>query len=78
MAQHNVIVYSTPTCGYCNIAKKQFNEKGIKYKDIDVSADQEAAMEMVRKSGQMGVPVFEIDGKILVGYQPAMLEKLLQ
>ena len=78
MAQHNVTIYSTPTCGYCNMAKQLFKQIGVQYKDVDVSVDQEAAMDMVRKSGQMGVPVVDIDGKILVGYQPAVFQQLLK
>ena len=77
MSDHNVTVYSTPTCPYCTISKNFFDSMGVKYKDIDVSADQVAAMEMVKKSGQMGVPVIEIDGKMIVGYQPAVFKQLL-
>ncbi len=77
MSDHNVTVYSTPTCPYCTMSKNFFDSIGVKYKDIDVSVDQAAAMEMVRKSGQMGVPVIDIDGQMIVGYQPAVFKQLL-
>jgi len=75
--QKRVIVYSTPTCTFCNKLKKYFNKHNIKYTDIDVSRNQEAAIEMSRKSGQRGVPQTEIDGQIIVGFDTARLSKLL-
>ena len=77
MKNHNVIVYSTPTCPYCVYAKEYFKDKGVEYKDVDVSRDRSAGEEMVRKSGQMGVPVIDIDGNILVGFRPEEFDKLL-
>ncbi len=77
MSDHNVTVYSTPTCPYCTMSKNFFYSIGVKYKDVDVSVDQAAAIEMVQKSGQMGVPVIDIDGKMIVGYQPAVFKQLL-
>jgi len=77
MSEHNVTVYSTPTCPYCTISKNYLTDKGVKFKDVDVSRDQAAAIEMVKKSGQMGVPVIEIDGKMIVGFQPRAFDKLL-
>ena len=74
---NNVIVYSTQTCPFCVMAKEYFNKKGVNYKDIDVGADRAAAMEMVAKSGQMGVPVIDINGQITVGFQPDVFENLL-
>ena len=68
--KHSVIIYSTPTCPYCVMAKEFFEEKGVPYTDIDVSQDQRGAEEMIQKSGQMGVPVVDIDGNIMVGFQP--------
>lgn len=70
MNNHSVTVYSTPTCPYCVYAKDFFKKHGIEYKDVDVSRDRTAAMEMIHKSGQMGVPVIDIDGAITVGFQP--------
>ncbi len=73
----SIIVYSTPTCPYCHYAKDFFTERGIAFEDVDVSKDHARAMEMISKSGQMGVPVVDIDGDILVGFQPETFEKLL-
>ncbi len=75
--QPKVIVFSTPTCSYCNMAKSYFREKGIKFTDIDVSRDQSAARDMVRRSGQMGVPVIDIGGKIVVGFNRPQVNALL-
>jgi len=75
---HKVIVYSTPTCPYCVYAKEYFNENNVQFEDIDVTKDKVKAQEMVTKSGQMGVPVIDIDGNILVGFQPEAFEQLLK
>ena len=75
--KHNVIVYSTKTCPWCYKAKEFLKEKGVEYKDVDVGADSDAANEMVEKSGQMGVPVIDVDGKIIVGFDKEELEKSL-
>ena len=72
-----VKVYSTPVCPYCYALKDFLREHKIEFEDIDVSTDQQAAEEMIRKSGQMGVPVTEIDGEIVVGFDKEKLEKLL-
>ncbi len=77
MNKHNVIVYSTPTCPYCVMAKKYLTDKGQEFKDVDVSQDMASAREMVEKSGQMGVPVIDIDGKIIIGFQPEAFDELL-
>lgn len=76
MKKH-VIVYSTPTCPYCVKAKDYLKEKGVEYQDVDVSSDRAAAMEMIEKSGQMGVPVIDIGGDIVVGFQPKVFDQLL-
>jgi glutaredoxin-like YruB-family protein len=75
--QPRVIVFSTPTCTYCNAAKRYFREKGIKFRDVDVSRDQAAARDMVRRSGQMGVPVIDIGGKIVVGFDRSKINQYL-
>ena len=72
-----IIIYSTPVCVYCNIAKEFFKENNIKYEEKDVAVDQDALKEAIQKSGQMGVPVIDIDGKILVGFDKIELSKLL-
>ena len=75
--QPRVIVFSTPSCSFCNMAKKYFREKGIKFKDVDVSRDQVAARDMVRRSGQSGVPVIDIGGKVIVGFDRPKINRLL-
>lgn len=72
-----VKIYSTPTCPYCVMAKKFFDEKGVKYEDINVAEDEKARNEMVEKSGQMGVPVIDINGKIIVGFDKEAVKKEL-
>ena len=74
---HKVIIYSTDTCPYCIMAKDWFKEKGVTFEAKNVGTDQVVAQEMVTKSGQMGVPVIEIDGKIMVGFQPEAFTSLL-
>lgn len=73
----NVTVYSTPTCPYCKLAKEYLAEKGVAYQEINVAADPAAANEMVKKSGQMGVPVVDINGEIIVGWNKQALEETL-
>lgn len=73
-----VIVYSTPTCPYCVMAKDFFKQNDVSFEDVNVASDQDRAREMVTKSGQMGVPVIDIDGQILVGFQPEAFEKILK
>ena len=75
--QKRVTVYSTPTCTYCNQIKKYFDEKGVKYRDIDVSKDQKAAEQMVKRSGQQGVPQTDINGQIVIGFDRIKINKLL-
>ena len=72
-----VIVFTTPTCTFCNMTKKYFRDKGIKFKEVDVSRDAAAARDMVKRSGQMGVPVVDIGGKIVVGFDRPKIDKFL-
>jgi len=72
-----VTVYTTPSCPYCNKLKQYLNKYGIRYTDINVAANQQAAQEMVRKSGQRGVPQTDINGKIIIGFDVPKLSKLL-
>ncbi len=74
---HRVLVYTTPTCPWCNKAKSFLRERKISYKEIDVSRDRKAAEDLVRRSGQMGVPVIEIDNQIVIGFDQRRVEKLL-
>jgi glutaredoxin 3 len=78
MKNHKVIVYSTTTCPYCVMAKDWFKEKGVAYEDKNVGTDRAARQEMVTKSDQMGVPVIDIDGEILVGFQPEAFAEFLK
>ncbi len=75
--QKQVTVYSTPTCSWCTTLKNYLNDKKIRYSDVDVSGDHRAAQEMVRKSGQQGVPQTEIDGEMIVGFDKKRINKLL-
>jgi glutaredoxin 3 len=76
-AQPKVIVFSTPTCSYCNLAKRYFREKNIKFTDVDVSRDQNAARDMVKRTGQTGVPVILINNKAIVGFDKPKINQLL-
>ena len=73
----NVKICTTPTCGYCHQAKKYFSDRGIKFTEYDVSLNRAAADEIVRTTGQMGVPVIMIDDKVIVGFDRPKLESLL-
>ncbi len=73
-----VKVYSTPTCPYCFALKKYLEEKGIEFEDIDVALNEQARKEMIEKSGQMGVPVVDIDGEIVVGFDREKINQLLK
>ncbi len=75
--QKSVTVYSTPTCSWCTVIKRHLQENGIRYREVDVSADQKAAEEMVRKSGQQGVPQTDINGQIVVGFDKIRINSLL-
>ena len=74
----SVIIYSTATCGFCIRAKEFLKEHKIKFTNKDVGADQVAAQEMIKKSGSMSVPVIDIDGKIVVGFNERKLKELLK
>lgn len=72
-----VTIYTTPACVYCKMTKAFFKENNVQYEEKDVSADRAAADEMIQKSNQMGVPVVDIDGKIIVGFDKEGLSQLL-
>jgi glutaredoxin-like YruB-family protein len=73
----NIKVYSTPGCPWCNVAKDFLKSHNLGFEDIDVSIDEKSAQEMIKKSGQMGVPVIEIDDKIVIGFNKPVLEEIL-
>ena len=72
-----VTIYTTPDCPWCKAAKEFFKKNKVSYKEVDVAKDQKAAQEMVKKSGQMGVPVIVVGKEIIVGFDQAKLEKVL-
>ena len=73
-----VKVYSTPSCPWCTVAKNYLKSKNVRFEEVDVSKNREAAMEMVQKSGQRGVPVLDINGSIIVGFDQATIDSLIR
>ncbi len=71
-------VYGVPTCPFCAKTKKYLKERGFDFEDIDVSRSQDLANEMVEKSGHMSVPVIEINGEIIIGFDKERIEKILR
>jgi len=72
-----VVIYSTSACPFCIRAKEFLKSNNIEFENIDISSDPEKAQEMIKKSGQMGVPVFDIDGEIIVGFDKEKVEAAL-
>ncbi len=72
-----VKVFSAPSCPYCFTLKEFLKKHNIEFEDIDVSKDEKAREEMIHKTGQMGVPVVEIDGEIVVGFDKEKISKIL-
>lgn len=70
-------IYSTPTCPYCVTLKEFLKEKNIEFEDVNVAEDAQAREEMINKSGQMGVPVVDIDGQIIIGFDKQRISKIL-
>ena len=75
--KHRVIVFSTPSCPWCRRTKQYLRQNGIIFKDVDVSRDRHAAMDMVRRTKQTGVPVVLIDNRPIVGFNKPMIDRLL-
>lgn len=73
-----VKIYTTTHCPYCQMAKDFFKKNSVKYTEINVEEDEAAAEEMIEKSGQMGVPVIEINNEIIVGFNKPAIEKALK
>ncbi|MFA5745421.1 MAG: glutaredoxin domain-containing protein [archaeon] len=71
-------VYSTKTCPYCVMVKQYLKSKNIDFEDIDVNQDHTRALEMIRKSGQQGVPVIDINGKIIIGFNRPEIDSALK
>ncbi len=78
MTEKNITIYSTNACPYCIMLKSYLKQKGIKFKEINVGEDQEAAMEMIRATGQQGVPQTKIGDKWVVGFNKPKIEALLK
>lgn len=72
-----ITIYTTPTCVYCKATKAFFKENNVVYEERDVSVDAKARDEMISKSNQMGVPVIDIDGQIVTGFDKAKLQQLI-
>jgi glutaredoxin 3 len=75
--QNKIIIYSTPTCPYCTMAKDFFTSKGLDYIEHDVAHDPQARQEMIEKTGQMGVPVIIVDNELVIGFDKPRLEEIL-
>ena len=75
--QPKVVMFSTPTCSFCNQAKRYFREKNVRFTDVDVSRDQKAAMDMRRRTGQAGVPVIMINNRPIVGFDKSKINRML-
>ena len=76
-SNHKVIIYTTLTCVYCKMAKEFFGAHDVAYEEYDVARDEQARNDMVQKSGQMAVPVIDIDGNVVVGFDRPRLSELL-
>lgn len=74
---HTITIYTTPSCVYCKMAKKFFEDNNLEYKEVDVSKNIDAAKEMIAKSQQKGVPVIQVDEFVVIGFDKKNLEKLL-
>ncbi|ABQ47724.1 glutaredoxin-like protein, YruB-family [Thermotoga petrophila RKU-10] len=76
--QHlKIKIYTTPTCPYCRKAKEYFRSLGLEFKEVDVTKNPREAELMVKKTGQMGVPVIEIGNKIVIGFDKAKIDRIL-
>jgi glutaredoxin-like YruB-family protein len=72
-----VKIYTAPGCPFCFLAKEYLKEKGVEFEEVDVSKDEKALQEVIEKTGQMGVPVLEIDGEIVIGFDKERIDQLL-
>lgn len=72
-----ILIYSTPTCPYCHMAKDFFKENNIIFTDFNVAEDKKAREEMIKKTSQMGVPVIDIDGEIIIGFDKSKISEVL-
>lgn len=72
-----VKIYTTSTCAYCKAAKEYFKEKGVEYEEVDLGANPDKVQELIQISGQMGVPVITVDGKVIVGFNKGAIDQAL-
>ncbi len=72
-----IVIYSTPTCHFCSLAKDYFNKNNIQFETFDVASNLEKRKEMVEKSGQLGVPVILIDNQVIVGFDKSHIDQVL-
>jgi len=70
-----IMIYSTPSCSFCAMAKEFLKENNIPFEEYNVAADLEKRKEMMQKTGQMGVPVIDVDGSVIVGFDKELLAK---
>ncbi len=75
--QPRIIVFTTPTCPWCRRVKQYLQTKGFQFREVDVSRDEAAARDLVRRTGQMGVPVTMINNRPVVGFDQAQIDRLL-
>ncbi|TET20107.1 MAG: NrdH-redoxin [Candidatus Cloacimonadota bacterium] len=75
--RHSVVVFTTPTCSWCRRIKQYLREHKIAFKEIDISKNQQAARDIVRKTGQTGVPVILINNRPIVGFNKSLIDRLL-
>lgn len=73
-----ILVFTTPTCSYCNVAKRYFKEKSLRYKEIDISKNPAAAADIQKRTGQTGVPVIMINNRPIVGFNKEQINKILR
>lgn len=77
MNEKKVTIYSTPTCHFCSMAKDYFNANGVKYESFDVASDTQKRAEMMEISGQLGVPVIQIDDNVIIGFNKPKIDEFL-
>jgi len=73
-----VTIYTAPSCTHCNSAKRYLSEHGVDYREVDISNDIQSAQRLIDKTGQTGVPVIEVDGKMIVGFDKRKLSQALE
>ncbi len=74
---NKIKIYTTPTCAYCKMAKEYFKSRGLQYEEFNVATNIEKQKEMIAKTGQFGVPVIDIDGKIVIGFDRTKINQYL-